>query len=135
MALAACGGNDDSQQAQTTTTAPSHNLSGSVTITESLDLDTETVLELDGGSCTGTGGYDDLEQGAEVVVTDEANKIIGTSSLGEGRISGSDCIFRFVVSNLPRAKFYGVEVSHRGKVTNSYDELVTQRWTVDLSIG
>ena len=33
------------------------------------------------------------------------------------------------------AKFYKVEVSHRGQVTYPYNDLVANRWSVELSIG
>jgi hypothetical protein len=70
-----------------------------------------------------------------VVINDETNKVIGTSQLGDGSYTGDDCIFRFVVSNLPRAKFYKVEVSHRGQLTYSLDDLASKNWQLDLAIG
>jgi hypothetical protein len=136
LALMGCGGDGDTGQraSPTTTTLETHSISGSVTIrADPLDTETDGVVIL-GDTCSGTSGYDDLEEGAQVVVTDEANKVIGNSSLQEGNPSGDDCIFRFVVPLVPRAKFYGIEVSHRGKVTYSHDNLVSQNWTVDLSI-
>jgi hypothetical protein len=129
LGLAACSNGDGEKSAPTTTTAPL-NLSGTMTLTDS-----EGVADDGAGGCEGTGGYDDLQAGASVVVSDDANKVIGTSNLGDGSYSGTDCVFRFVVSNLPQAKFYKVEVSHRGQVTYPYDDLVANRWSVDLSIG
>jgi hypothetical protein len=129
LGLAGCSNGDGGESTPTTTTAPL-NLSGTMTLTDS-----EGVTDDGAGGCEGTGGYDDLQAGASVVVSDEANKVIGTSNLGDGSYSGTDCIFRFVVSNLPQAKFYKVEVSHRGQVTYPYNDLVANRWSVELSIG
>lgn len=37
--------------------------------------------------------------------------------------------------NVPDAKFYRVEVSHRGEVTFEHDQLKRNGWLVFLSVG
>ena len=86
--------------------------------------------------CQGTGGYDHIQEGAQVVVSDGQGKILATTSLSSGS-GGSDenCIFSFVVKDLPTADFYSVEVSHRGKITSSRQELEKNAWWVRLTLG
>ncbi len=43
--------------------------------------------------------------------------------------------FTFTVPNLPDAGSYSVEVSHRGKLTYTKEQLDSNNWTVALSIG
>lgn len=82
--------------------------------------DTETVCY------GGDGGYSDIKPGASVVVTNETGTTIGVGVLdsatatihGKGRNARAEsCDFTFSVENVPvSAKFYGIEVSHRGVV-------------------
>lgn len=95
-----------------------------------------------GASCSGRSGYDDIHSGASVVVKDENSTIIGTASLGAGKVetvaglgTGTKCKFRSTVGGLPAAKFYSVEVSHRGSQTYSYEELEKDGWRVELTLG
>jgi hypothetical protein len=37
--------------------------------------------------------------------------------------------------DLPKTDFYKVEVSHRGALTYSYDDMKSQNWTVGLKLG
>jgi len=39
-----------------------------------------------GDSCYGLGGYDDMHQGAQVVIRDEAATVLATGSLGPGKV-------------------------------------------------
>jgi hypothetical protein len=126
---AGCGGEKETPAA-TTTTVERHNLSGSLELT---DKDGTTEAPDDG--CQGTSGYDDIRLGTDVVVSDPSNRVIGTSRLGDGHWTGDNCIFRFVVSDLPRVDFYKVEVSHRGQLTYSYQELANNNWTVEAELG
>jgi hypothetical protein len=117
----------------TTTTLPT--ISGTAELHSA-----DGVLELDDGTCTGTSGYDDLTEGASVTLRDEHGTTIGTSALGPGTLSGAGlskvCTFPFTITDVPTsAKFYAVEVSHRGAVTYSHDQLAQQGWTVGLTIG
>lgn len=85
--------------------------------------------------CTGTGGYSDISEGAAVTVKDQDGRIIATSSLGKSHATSTTCEFQFVITPLPRADFYSIEVSHRGEVTYSKADLQAQDWTVALTLG
>lgn len=89
-----------------------------------------------GGSCWGTGGYSDITAGATVTLTDEAGTILASTSLGEGSGTASLCTFDFTLEGVPdTAKFYSVQVSRRGQVTNSHADMVADGWTFALTLG
>lgn len=71
-------------------------------------------------TCRGVSGYSDIGQGAPVVIHDETGKVVGVGQLAPGTASdaaGSACVFGFDVQDVPDGKFFGIEVSHRGTVT------------------
>ncbi|MEV5934789.1 hypothetical protein AB0L56_19145 [Streptomyces sp. NPDC052079] len=77
-----------------------------------------------GDLCTGTDGYDDIDFGAQVSVTDAAGTLVAKGSLGLGEKTELGCEFSFTVDDIPPgSKFYTVEVSHRGGLTQTEDEL------------
>lgn len=82
-----------------------------------------------GSSCTGTGRYGDVREGAPVVVADAAGTIVATGSLGHGRVdalSSPACAFPFTVPSVPAGSaFYLVEVGHHGASTYTGDYLGT----------
>lgn len=98
-----------------------------------LDLSTDSFRY--SGSCHGSGGYEDIDQGTAVTVYDAKGVVIGTGRLDAGRGGHflEDCTFPFEVSDLPSAKFYQVEVSHRGKVTYSRQDVIFRK--VNMSLG
>ncbi len=119
LALAACGG--------------SSTLHGTIHLTSS------SGVVHSGTSCAGTGGYDDMTAGAPVTVKNEAGSVIGTGSLGQG-VSDPNyptvaCDFSFTISDLADAKFYSVEVSHRGAINYSKADLDKAGWKISLSLG
>jgi hypothetical protein len=89
-----------------------------------------------GSDCQGSGGYSDIGPGASVTVRNEKGETIGTSNLGSGEhISGFGCTYDFTVDGVPNAKFYRIEVSHRGEVEYSRAEIEAADWNVNLSLG
>ncbi|TQS29098.1 hypothetical protein [Microbispora sp. KK1-11] len=86
-----------------------------------------TEQGLDGGpgqTCVMDGGYSDIRQGAQVVVSDEKGTTIAIGNLGEGTLDlpnlqawgTRSCVFPFLVKAPAGRRFYGVEVSHRGRL-------------------
>ncbi|WP_051803945.1 MULTISPECIES: hypothetical protein [unclassified Streptomyces] len=74
--------------------------------------------------CSGTGGYSDIDFGTQVNVTDAAGTLVAVGSLGFGEKTEQGCEFPFTVDDItPGSKFYTVEVSHRGGLTQTEDEL------------
>ncbi len=79
--------------------------------------------------CVGQGGYSDIHEGAQVVISDATGKTIAIGQLKSGiAVVGVKCSFYFTVEAVPGDEdFYGIEVSHRGRVQYSraqLDELV-----------
>ena len=87
---------------------------------------------IDGDRCNGSDGYDDIETGTQVKVSDASGKIIGLGALKAGLARdthpdwrGTDkCVFDFEVKAIPEdsGSIYGVEVSHRGVVQFTRDQ-------------
>jgi hypothetical protein len=92
-----------------------------------------------GGPCAGSDGYDDIAAGTQVVVYDQAGTTIAAGVLEAGTPGGfisdtlyAQCRFGFHVNAVPVAKFYAVEVSHRGKVTYSDEQVSAGEITLTL---
>jgi hypothetical protein len=71
--------------------------------------------------CSGSGGYGDLVQGAQVTITDPAGKVIAIGKLGYGKTTMAgdrpvSCTFPFHTYAAAGHGIYGVEVTHRGVV-------------------
>lgn len=96
---------------------------GTVTIHGTLELRSADGFHLVGSQCVGDGGYSDISAGAQVVVTDETSKTVGVGSLGTGSWIGSHCEWPFEVKVPDGSAFYGVEVTHRGRVQYPADRL------------
>jgi hypothetical protein len=112
--------------------AGSHTIRGSITL-----YDSDNSADAD-SSCSGSGGYDDLDSGGSVTVTDEHGDVIGSSNLKPGtgdEIGG--CVFKFSVSGVRDAKFYTVSAGNndRGGPRYSKHDMESADWNVDLSIG
>jgi len=89
----------------------------------------------DGESCRGSGGYSDIAAGSSVTITDSSGKVVALGQLEDGRpgLPGT-CALHFRVEGIPRGSgFYGVEVSHRGKVQVRESELAVGR--AQLALG
>lgn len=102
-------------------------VAGTVTITDNIDGDS---------ICQGKDGFDDIREGTIVVIHDPANKVIATGSLRRGKGESdfpTTCQFAFTVPDVPRQKFYGIEVSHRGVVTFTAAQVADGK--VALSMG
>ncbi|WP_435173278.1 hypothetical protein [Actinacidiphila sp. bgisy145] len=110
----------------------------SFTLRGALDLEDATDLTPEATSCAGTGGYDDIVEGASVTVYDAAGAVVAEGALGAGSrakagYDDSPCRFAVTVPGVPAgSKFYSVEVSHRGKLTVSAADAQAGRFTATL---
>jgi hypothetical protein len=93
------------------------------------------ITRADGQGCEGTSGYDDIDEGTQVTVTDGAGKTLGVGNLGIGRNESGSCSFEFSIPNVADADFYKIEVSHRGELSYSKKELVAKNWRVEVALG
>jgi hypothetical protein len=63
-----------------------------------------------------------------------AGTVVGTGNLSSGQSDGAGtCNFTFSVSGVPESEFYAIEVSHRGSMTYSVDDVRDGK--VSLSLG
>lgn len=130
LAAAACGPSTSASSPAATVTvtttvtvtptpsAPStFEVTGSLVLSGGTDGITKTAE-----TCSGSGGYSDIGIGTQVVVYDEASKILASGELGEGQqtAAGTTCTFDFAVEDVPGGPaIYQVEVAHRGKLTEA----------------
>lgn len=87
--------------------------------------------------CWGRGGYDDIREGVNVTITDPEGKVVALGKLAKGLPviiddRASSCLFRFEVEVPAGLKFYGIEVSHRGVIQFTQDELTGKGVTLTL---
>lgn len=126
LAVTGCSGQaDDEPKAEQ---APA-----TITVAGDLTLTDSSVLRYnEGTNCGGTGGYDDIRAGAQVVVRDSAGQAIGLGHLEEGVPENQvTCRFAFTVDDVPKTEgLYSVEVSHRGGISFSGDDASALRLTL-----
>ncbi|MEV1245104.1 hypothetical protein [Nonomuraea sp. NPDC049750] len=96
-----------------------------------LKITPDSVEFGDHPACSGKGGYSDIGQGTQVVVTDAAGKTVALGKLGTGLHEERGCTFRFAITVPPGGQFYGIEVSHRGRVQYAAYELDS----IELQLG
>ncbi len=110
--------------------------SGAHTLTGSIALYDANNPFFPGPNCGGTDGYSDLAPGGQVTVRDQNATIIAVGVITDSVTTTMySCSLNFVVKDVPEAKFYTIEVTHRGPLSYTYAELVASDWTLSLSIG
>lgn len=87
-----------------------------------------------GDECRGDGGYSDIRQGAQVRVSDGSGSLLATSSLEAGERRGRFCDFAFTIE-VPDADFYTFEVTSRGELSYSAEELEERGYIVGFELG
>ncbi len=108
-------------------------------ITGSLILVDDDIGGID-SNCYGRGGYRDIQGGMSVTIKDGSGSILSTSSTDMGSALEKyeefilACQFEFSVE-VPKAKFYSIEIGRRGELNYSLDEMKRQNWKISLSLG
>jgi hypothetical protein len=107
-----------------------HELTVTLDLTNSSDSTTGNV-----GGCAVSGtGYEDLSAGAPVTIRDARGTVLGATTLPGGTDDGDVCHFETKV-HVPDTSFYQVEVSHRGVVTFTRQDLAENNWIAGLTVG
>jgi hypothetical protein len=107
-------------------------LSRSFTVEGTITLDHGDFVTTD-DSCFGDGGYNDMHLGTQVVVTDAAQKTVAVGKIVAAEDTVTECRLTFRVEDVPRGEdFYGIEVSHRGRLQYTADDL---EQPLTLSLG
>ncbi len=91
------------------------------------------------------GGYSDLRVGAQVVVSDSTQEIVGLGQLDSARVanlapldaeaSALACIFSFTVTDLPQSEFYSLAVGSRDPVVYRREQMEAMNWDLELFLG
>jgi hypothetical protein len=112
--------------------AETHTVTGEI----SLHGSGSTYLS-DGETCSGTGGYSDLDQGTQVTLHNGKGESLANSALESGIYDSSTraCVFSYSLSAVPKDTFYRLEVSHRGVLEYSYAEMQDNGWEIHSTIG
>jgi predicted porin len=130
VAAITLGGSDD----------PKVFLTGTFALTDASEISHPLA---DQGACWGTGGYDDIENGLRVVVTDGSGETLATGQLANATYVQNEtypilgeCRFDIEMGTpLPNADFYTVSVGRRGETTYSHEELADEGWNVAYTLG
>ncbi len=101
-----------------------------------------------GPNCAGDGGFNDITTGATITVTDATGTVVavgelgssfpelvedGTDADGQTVYRATSCRISFTIPGVPAGhRFYGVEVTHRGKIQVPEGELSE---SVELTLG
>lgn len=119
---------------QTSTATPATEATpGLTSVAGTLTLKGSDNTEDTGYGCQGTGGYDDITKGAQVLITDQSATTLGLGQLSAGIKMGTDCKFTFTVDNIPTNKsFYSVKITHRSGPSYTLADL---QGGLDLSLG
>ncbi len=85
-----------------------------------------------GSACYGMGGFEDIRPGAKVSITDAAQQTVAVGVIESASEAGNECHLNFLVEDVPRGEdFYGIEVTHRGRVQYTAADL-EQPLTISL---
>jgi hypothetical protein len=88
--------------------------------------------------CAGSGGYDDIQPGAQVTITGPDGTVLAVGEMSAGTVSVAldACRFWFQVAGVPAGHgLYGIEVAHRGVVTFPEERLNSVIDGPALSLG
>lgn len=111
-----------------------HTLTGTLQLA---DADGLATYE-DGNSCSGSGGFRDIEGGAQVTVLNEDSSVVGIGGLSDGVMADGYCLFPFKVSNVAQSATYQIEIGSsgsRGMQRYSDADLSAAHYSVALSLG
>lgn len=96
---------------------------GSFTLQDTSPSSYSTPITVSGSSCSGSGGYDDIDQGTQVTVKNGKGDILTTTSLGSGEGGRYLCTFPFSFEITEGEDRYVVSVSRRGEMGYSFADL------------
>lgn len=106
------------------------------TITGSVTLVNDDARWRERQACYGTGGYDDIREGATVEVMDGPGDVIAVGRLKVGVSTGPTlCAFAFDIAAVPDATIYQIEVANRAAPSYSREDLDRAGWEIHLEIG
>ena len=112
--------------------------SSTQTLTGEFRLYDEDLAFLDDGDyCSGDGGYGDIGPSTQVKLRDGKGESLATGNLGAGEWDSSNdsCVFMWELSDVPEEDFYRLEIGRRGELEYTLDEMRSNDWNIETSIG
>ena len=96
---------------------------GSFTLQDKSPSAYSTPITVSSSSCSGSGGYSDIDQGTQVTVKNGKGDILTTTTLGAGEGGRYLCTFPFSFQVIEGEDQYVVSVSRRGDMSYSFASL------------
>ena len=124
----------------------SFTVNGQLVLMDSKYVGSTWVDSRDNMPCNTSGGYSDITEGAEVRITSDSKLLaLGHLSSGQYRLQSGNrqgqqlfyttgCAFAFTATVPGGHKFYAVEITHRGAINYTLDQLKTPG-AVILTLG
>ena len=98
-------------------------VTGSFTLKDDAPSLYSPSITVSGSSCSGSGGYSDIDQGTQVTVKNGKGDILTTTSLEPGEGGRYLCTFPFSFDVTEGEERYVVSVGRRGEMSYSFAEL------------
>lgn len=98
-------------------------ITGTFTLNDDSPSTYSPLIEVDGSSCKGAGGYSDVNPGTPVTVKNGKGEILTTTYLEEGRGGRYMCTFGITFEVTEGEDRYVVNVGRRGELSFSFAEL------------
>ena len=89
-------------------------------------------------NCTGAGAYRDISADTVVVLTNQDGKLLGRTTLGEGKETSTpgNCVFIFTLADVPNGETaYSLEISHHTRIVKTNAEMAGANWTFIVAYG
>jgi hypothetical protein len=96
---------------------------GSFSLLDKSPSEYSTPITVSGSSCSGSGGYSDIDQGTQVTVKNGKGDVLTTTTLGAGSGGRYVCTFPFSFQITEGEDRYVVTVSRRGDMSYSFNDL------------
>ncbi|MGE2832705.1 DUF732 domain-containing protein [Mycobacterium sp. SMC-4] len=98
-------------------------ITGSFTLKDDEPSAYSSAIDVDGSSCTGAGGYSDVNEGTPVTVKNGKGEILTTSYLEPGKGGRYLCTFGITFQVTEGEDRYVVSVGRRGELSFTFQEL------------
>lgn len=96
---------------------------GSFSLLDKSPSEYSTPITVSGSTCSGSGGYSDIDEGTQVTVKNGKGEVLTTTTLGAGSGGRYVCTFPFSFQITEGEDRYVVTVSRRGDMSYSFNDL------------
>ncbi len=127
-----CGSVRGGTESESSTTG-AVNLAGAITLLQ----EHQVLVDESGLECAGTGQFNDVRPGAEVVVSNDSGRVLARAGLVvvRGTPKPPQCDYRFSIDELPAASSYSFRLGARDLGRFSRADLAARSWQVRFAIG